>query len=80
MARKIVNIGEVEATGTSVAVARGKAILAALETEPEVMIDTDDTDGDETVWSEMTAYLARRGVTVAYDHDAGYPVATSRLS
>jgi hypothetical protein len=36
--------------------------------------DGDDTIGD-SVWAEMTAYLARRGVRVAYDHDAGYPVA-----
>lgn len=72
---KQVNLGAIEAGNMSTAVARGTAVLAALETSTAVLLDTDETDGDETVWSELVAYLGRRGVSVAYDHDAGYPVA-----
>jgi hypothetical protein len=72
---KSVNLGSVEAVNVSDAVARGRAVIEALETTDRVLLDTDETDGDEAVWSELEAYLGRRGVSVAYDHDAGYPVA-----
>lgn len=75
MAKANVNLGAVEAVNESTAVARGKAVIVALESADVVLLDTDDTDGDEAVWSELVAYLARRGVSVAYDHDAGYPLA-----
>jgi hypothetical protein len=70
-----VDLGAVEPSNESVAVARGRAVLAALEGASPVLLDTDDTDGDEAVWAELVAYLERRGVTVRYDHDAGYPLA-----
>ncbi len=74
-----VDLGSVDVVNESAAVARGKAVIAALNTASAVLLDTDGTDGDESVWSELTSYLRRRGVTVAYDHDAGYPVARSEV-
>ena len=66
-----VNLGTVEAVNVSDAVARGRAVIEALSEADAVMLDTDDTDGSEVVWDEMVAYLDRRGVSVAYDHDDG---------
>jgi hypothetical protein len=74
-----VDLGAQEAVNVSDAVARGRAILAALDGHMVVMLDTSETDGSETTWNEMVAYLARRGVTVKYDHELGYSVAVYRL-
>jgi len=73
--RVTVDLGAVEPDRESVAVARGRAVLAALEKAGSALLDTDGTDGDQAEWSEMVQYLGRRGVEVKYDHDAGYPVA-----
>lgn len=73
---KILDLGEIEARQVSVAVARGRAVIDALADHAgRILLDTDGIDGDEAVWSEMVQYLGRRGVSVRYDHDAGYPVA-----
>lgn len=71
-----IELCDVEVNGTSEAVAWGRAIVEALEGLDAVLVDNDGTSGDEANWSELEQYLGRRGVTLAYDHDAGYPVAT----
>lgn len=76
MTKTTLNLGAIEAVNVSDAVARGRAIIEALSDADVVMLDTDETNGSETTWDEMVAYLDRRGVSVKYDHDDGYPHAT----
>lgn len=60
---EILSLGSLEALpATGLAVTAGKAVLGALETSEAVEIQ--DVTLDEAQWSEMTAYLARRGVSV----------------
>jgi len=72
---KTITLTEIEAINESTAVAAGKIVLAAHVDAKQVMIG--DNDLTEDAFREMVAYLGRRGVTVRYDHDAGYPVSTS---
>lgn len=58
-------------TNASLAVTIGSHIMDSVDTGP-VHIDRDGFTG-ETVWSELLAYLSRRGVEVTYE--TGYPVA-----
>lgn len=71
-----ISLTDIDATNESTAVASAKAVLAAMPEAGALMIE--DNDLAEDVWSEMVAYLSRRGVSVAYDHDAGFPVAQAR--
>lgn len=68
-----ITLTDVAATQESTAVAAGKMVLAALP--PDGALRIADNDLPEDVWAEMCAYLSRRGVTVSYDHDDGFPVA-----
>ena len=66
---------EITADNTSLAVAVGQAVVAALASDDAVMLDHDGSDLDESDISEMTSYLSRRGVSCRYDHDIGCTVA-----
>ena len=54
----------------STAVAAAKLIL-----DGALPLMIEDNDLSEAAWSEMVAYLRRRGVAVEYDHGLGFPVA-----
>lgn len=74
-------IAEVYLTGIdpvheSTAVAAGKIVLDALGLGDRVRIA--DNDLSEAEFAEMVAYLKRRGVTVKYDHDDGFPIAAPK--
>lgn len=58
----ILSLAGLEASGESLAVAAGKAVIRALDMWARVQIE--DISLDDAQWSEMTAYLARRGVEV----------------
>lgn len=70
-------IADIETTpGTSRAVSIGRAIIDTLPADAApLLLDNDGDAADAAQWSEMVQYLARRGIRVAYDHEAGYPVA-----
>jgi hypothetical protein len=59
----VLSLAKIEGSfaGISLAVAAGKAVLAALEHGP---VSIEDIGMDEVQWSEIVQYLARRGVTV----------------
>ena len=59
---KTINLGSIQAVDESTAVAAGKAVVAALETEREVEIDSEGVGED--VRTELVQYLGRRGVSV----------------
>jgi len=61
---KMIETDAVVATNESQAVAVGKAVLAALESATTVDVERGD-DMDDAQWSELKAYLDRRGVTLA---------------
>lgn len=61
-ARNILSLAGLESQGYSLAVAAGKAVLVALGRGGAVSIE--DVALDEEQWSEMVAYLGRRGVRV----------------
>jgi hypothetical protein len=62
--------------GISRAVACAKYLLSMFDALDSRSIVIEANDLAEDQWSEMTSYLARRGCVVAYDYDAGLPVAT----
>jgi hypothetical protein len=58
-----IETGAVAAHLESRAVAVGKAIVAALEYRASVDVERGD-DMDDAAWSELSAYLSRRGVSL----------------
>jgi len=72
---KMIKLVDIDAHDESYAVACGKVVMATVSSAGRAMIEENDLT--EQQWDEMHQYLSRRGVSLEYDHELGYPVAVA---